>query len=159
MQYKIINTDTIYIVGLNQTANFTSNGLVTAKLAKSFMPIINLITNRVDQTTISLQNYTSFNIENFSPAIVFEKWIGVQVKDLNTVPDNLQSLTINAGKYLVINFEGTIEDFVSFWQDIHFNWLPNSEFKIDNRPHFERLGPEYNPNQAVNKEEIWIPIK
>lgn len=71
----------------------------------------------------------------------------------------MQSLTINAGKYLVINFEGTIEDFVSFWQDIHFNWLPNSEFKIDNRPHFERLGPEYNPNQAVNKEEIWIPIK
>ncbi|WP_336065608.1 GyrI-like domain-containing protein [Mesoflavibacter sp. CH_XMU1404-2] len=159
MEYKIVKTDKILIVGLSATANFLNTNQITGQLARQFMPRVGEVIHRKDNFKLSLHDYSNFNISEFNPNQTFQKWIGVEVNNLQSVPGQMETLTIYAGKYLVINFEGTIEAFVGFWQDLHFNWLPNSEFDIDNRPHFERLGPDYNPNQAVNKEEIWIPIK
>ncbi|MBN2867186.1 MAG: GyrI-like domain-containing protein [Flavobacteriaceae bacterium] len=159
MEYKIIKTDKIKIVGLSATANFLNTHQITGQLARQFMPRIGEVKHRKDNFKLSLQKYSNFNISEFNPNQTFQKWIGVEVDSLQFISEHMEALTIDAGKYLVINFEGTVEAFVSFWQDIHFNWLPNSGFELDNRPHFERLGTDYNPNQAVNKEEIWIPVK
>lgn len=159
MEYKIVNTDKIIIVGLSATASFLNANQITSQLARQFMPRIGEVKHRKDTFRLSLQKYSNFNISEFNPNQTFQKWIGVEVDNLQFIPDHMETLTIDIGRYLVVNFEGTIEAFVNFWQDIHYNWLPNSEFEIDNRPHFERLGQDYNPNQAVNKEEIWIPIK
>lgn len=38
-------------------------------------------------------------------------------------------------------------------------WLPNSEYLLDNRPYFERLGEKYKNEYLSTEEEIWIPIK
>lgn len=159
MEYKIVKTNKILIVGLSATANFLNTNQITGQLARQFMSRVGEVKHRKDNFKLSLHKYSNFNISEFNPNQTFKKWIGVEVDNLQSVPEQMETLTIDAGKYLVINFEGTITAFVNFWQDIHFNWLPNSEFEIDNRPHFERLGPDYNPNQAINKEEIWIPIK
>jgi len=37
--------------------------------------------------------------------------------------------------------------------------LPNSDYELDNRPHFEILGKKYKNNSADSEEEIWIPVK
>ncbi len=37
--------------------------------------------------------------------------------------------------------------------------LPNSEYELENRPHFEVLGEKYKNNDPNSEEEIWIPIK
>ncbi|MDP5096829.1 MAG: GyrI-like domain-containing protein [Flavobacterium sp.] len=37
--------------------------------------------------------------------------------------------------------------------------MPNSEYQLDNRPHFEILGAKYKNNAPDSEEEIWIPIK
>ena len=36
---------------------------------------------------------------------------------------------------------------------------PNSDYKPDDRPHFELLGAKYKNDDPDSEEEIWIPIK
>mgnify|MGYP003843412957 CR=1 FL=1 len=75
------------------------------------------------------------------------------------VPEKMDAMSITSGRYLVIDFKGSIPDFIKFWQNIHSSWLPNSKFELEDRPHFEKLPPSYNPMLPINEEEIWIPIK
>jgi len=159
MQYRIVQTDKIFIIGVKAEASFSTNGQVTGQLARQFMPRQKEIKNRKDNFSLSLQNYDDFDFKNFSPTTSFEKWIGVETTDLNDIPIGMQSLEIKASRYLVIDFKGSIPEFIKQWQYIHSKWLPASEFELDDRPHFERLSPNYNPMQEVNEEEIWIPIK
>lgn len=159
MEYRIVDTEVLYIVGVCEKATFNTNGQVTQRLAKQFMPRLKDVLNRKDDYTLSLQNYERFNFSNFSPDTAFEKWIGVEVSDIETTVEGLKTLTIDAGKYLVIDFKGSIPEFIQFWQNIHASWLPNSKFELDDRPHFERLPSNYNPLHVINEEEIWIPIK
>ena len=35
----------------------------------------------------------------------------------------------------------------------------NSDFSLDNRPHFALMGRKYKQDDANSEEEIWIPIK
>lgn len=159
MTYRIVETEDIYIIGVNAKANFQNISEITPQLARQFMPRVKDITARKDNYTLSLQNYKLFDFKKFNPTETFEKWIGVEVNNFNKVPNGLSTLRIDSGKYLVIDFKGSIAEFIKFWQNIHSTWLPNSEFELDNRPHFEKLPPSYNPMQEENKEEIWIPIK
>ena len=43
-------------------------------------------------------------------------------------------------------------------QYIFLDWLPKSEFQVDHRPHFEKLGDKYNPTDPNSEEEVFIPI-
>lgn len=159
MEYRIVEAEDIKIVGVKAEANFNTINSITPQLAKQFMPRLKEITSRKDDFSLSLQKYTDFNFKMFNPNDVFEKWIGVEVRDFDAIPQNMETLLIPASKYLVIDFKGTIPKFIKLWQHIHSTWLPNSEFELDNRPHFERLPSSYSPIQAINEEEIWIPIK
>jgi AraC family transcriptional regulator len=38
-------------------------------------------------------------------------------------------------------------------------WLPNSDYLVDNRLHFELLGEKYKNKDLDSEEEIWIPIQ
>jgi AraC family transcriptional regulator len=38
------------------------------------------------------------------------------------------------------------------------NFIPENQFEVDHRPHFEILD-DYNPNDDSAEEEIWIPIR
>ncbi|WP_157662552.1 MULTISPECIES: GyrI-like domain-containing protein [unclassified Winogradskyella] len=158
MKYRVVDSEEILVVGLKAKANFQNISQVTRQLAKQFMPRLDEVINRKNTFTLSLQNYNRFNFKNFNPNEMFEKWIGVEVNSLDEVPENMETLTITSGRYLVIDFKGSIPDFIEFWQKIHSSWLPSSDFELDNRPHFERLPPSYSPTQNVNEEEIWIPI-
>ena len=159
MKYRTVESEEIHVVGLKAEASFVNISQITPQLARQFMPRLNEVKNRKDLFTLSLQNYSHFDFKNFNPNETFEKWIGVEVTNLDTVPKDMQTLSIVSGRYLVIDFKGSIPDFMKFWQNIHSVWLPNSEYELDDRSHFERLPPNYNPIQVVNEEEIWIPIK
>jgi AraC family transcriptional regulator len=52
-----------------------------------------------------------------------------------------------------------MKDFGSFMNYIFMEWLPQSNYQLDNRPHFQILGEKYKHNQPDSEEEVWIPIK
>ena len=129
MQYKIVQTNKLYIVGLKAEASFMTNAQVTPQLARQFMPRLKELESRKDDCRLSLQNYKDFDFKNFSPQTPFEKWIGVEVNHLQSIPKDMFGLEIEAGNYLVIDFKGSIPEFIKQWQYIHSTWLPNSEFE------------------------------
>jgi AraC family transcriptional regulator len=158
MMHRIIRSPEILIIGIKANMSFETISEDTGKLARQFMPRLKEINNRVDDNTLSLQNYDNFNYCKVSPTMNFEKWVGVEVSSFNDTPKGMETLTISSGHYLVIDFKGSMQEFVKNWNYIHSKWLPNSEFRLDNRPHFERLSPSYNPMNAENEEEIWVPV-
>ncbi len=158
MKHRIIQSPEILIIGMKASMSFETISEDTGKLARQFMPRLKEVKNRVDNFTLSLQNHDNFDYNDIPPKRTFEKWIGVEVANINEVPENMETLTIKPGNYLVIDFKGAMQEFIKNWHYIHSQWLPNSDYELDNRPHFEKLSPNYSPMNAVNEEEIWIPV-
>lgn len=105
-----------------------------------------------------MQVYPSDYYQSFSPTKPFEKWAAVEVSSLETIPDGMASFILPAGLYAVFEYKGSSADH-SIFQYIFSEWLPQSAYLVDDRPHFEVLGPKYKNNDPNSEEEIWIPIK
>lgn len=130
----------------------------TQKLWESFMPFRKDIKNTVDTTLISLQNYHPLYFISFDVNRVFEKWATVEVADFTDIHGDLEKFTVPAGLYAVFFYKGLSGDGAIF-RYIFSEWLPNSDYALDQRPHFEVLDHKYKNNDPDSEEEIWIPIK
>ena len=60
--------------------------------------------------------------------------------------------------YAVFNYKGAQSDAAAFFNTIYTEWLPSSDYELENRPQFEILGEKYKKNSPDSEEEIWIPI-
>ena len=142
------------LVGKSIKLTFANNK--TSDLWRSFMPHRNQIPNKVNPDLISMQVYPeSFD---FSPHTPFEKWATVEVSDFSAIPEGMESFVLKAGDYAVFLYKGLSTDH-SIFEYIFSKWLPQSEYELDSRPHFEVLGSKYRNNDPDSEEEIWIPIK
>jgi len=144
------------LVGINLEMNNISNK--TMLLWQKFMPLLPLITNRINTHKISLQIYPSTYFYEYKPTTLYTKWALVEVTDFSNIANNLKAFTLNSGMYAVFNYKGLSTD-TSIFNYIFTEWLPQSKFNLDNRPHFEVLGEKYKNNDPNSEEEIWIPIK
>jgi AraC family transcriptional regulator len=71
----------------------------------------------------------------------------------------MQTIILPAGKYAVFNYKGLASHAAPFFNYIFTEWIPNSIYELDNRPHFEILGEKYSNSSPDSEEEVWIPIK
>lgn len=146
------------LIGKHLTMSFAENK--TYALWSSFMPERRLLTNAVDsQHMYSLQLYGKDFYINFSPTREFEKWAALEVSDFDAVPDGMETLTIPGGQYAVFHYKGSHNNGFDVFSYIFGEWLPASGYELDDRPHFELLGPKYKNGDPDSEEEIWIPIK
>ncbi len=122
---------------------------------RQFMMRRNEIVNRISTQLFSLQIYT----ENFTPNQTFIKYALAEVSDFENVPEEFETFELESGKYLVFNYKGKAENGPEIFRYIFQNFIPENQFEVDNRPHFEIFGDDYNPNDDSAEEEIWIPIK
>jgi AraC family transcriptional regulator len=125
----------------------------------SFMPRRKEIINNVDNDLISLVVYKPAHFADFKLTNEFERWATVEVTSFDNIPNEMETYTLPSGLYAVFLYKGTTTDISSFFQNIFNVWIPNSDYVLDNRPHFEVLGEKYKNNDPSSEEEIWIPIK
>jgi AraC family transcriptional regulator len=131
----------------------------TVELWRAFMPRRKEIQNNLTTDLLSMQVYdTPQYFRHFNPHALFEKWAVVEVADFDVVPEGMEIFTLPSGQYAVFTHKGASVD-TSLFQYIFSEWLPNSEFILVNRPHFELLGAKYKGNSPDSEEEIWIPIE
>lgn len=131
----------------------------TAELWKGFMPRRNEIKNRLNNDFISMQVYdASFDFNNFNPHKTFTKCAAVEVTDFDKLPEEMETFTLREGLYAVFAYTGLNTD-TTIFEYIYGTWISNSNYALDNRPHFERLGAKYKNGDPNSEEEIWIPIK
>ncbi len=128
----------------------------THELWRSFMPKRAEILNPISSDLFAVQVYEPSYFEAFNPNAVFEKWATLEVADFNNIPQEMESFTLSSGLYAVFELKG--HD-TAIFDYIFRNWIPNSKYELDNRPHFEILGAKYKKDDADSEEEIWIPIR
>lgn len=157
MQSQIKTITPKKLVGQSLTMTFATNK--TSELWRGFVPRRKEITNTVSSDLFSIQVYDeSFNFKNFNPNASFVKWAAVEVSNFDSVPEGMETFTLPGGLYAVFFYKGLNTD-TQIFQYIYGTWIPDSEYELDNRPHFEILGEKYKNNDPDSEEEIWIPIK
>jgi AraC family transcriptional regulator len=156
MNPKIITSSEKKLIG--KRLNMSFEDYRVSDLWRSFMPRRKEITNTISGDLISMSVYGQKFFEDYDPSREFEKWAAVEVSDFDNVPDGMETFIIKPGLYSVFDYKGSNTDH-SIFEYIFQTWLPNSEYQLDNRPHFEVLGDKYKNNDPSSEEEIWIPIK
>ncbi|NDK56811.1 GyrI-like domain-containing protein [Pontibacter sp. BT213] len=133
----------------------------TVAMWQRFMPRRNEISNKVNELLYSVQVFTGgLELEEFTPKTVFEKWAGVEVSGFKEIPEGMHTFILPSGLYAVFNYKGPTSAFYEAAQYIYGSWLPESVYKLDDRPHFDVMGEKYlGPNNPESEEEIWIPVK
>ena len=157
MKWRIENLTTKKLVGKRSIMSLEVNK--TRELWRSFMPRKKEIRNSISTDLYSLQVYGPSYFDDFSQKNCFEKWATMEVTDFVNLPEGMEPLTLTGGLYAVFLFKGAASNGPSAFQYIFETWLPNSQFVLDDRPHFEVLGDRYKNEDPNSEEEIWIPIK
>lgn len=153
LPYRIEVIESKKLVGFSLKTSFQEDK--TRILWKKLMMRRNEITNRISDQLFSLQIYP----ENFTPDQSFLKYALAEVSDFDHIPNDFESFGLNGGKYLVFEYKGKAEKGSEIFGSIFQNFIPENNFLIDDRPHFEIFREDYNPNNDSAEEEIWIPIK
>ena len=122
------------------------------------MPRRGEILNRTTDEYISMQFYNQAAGDWFLSTEPFDKWAVVEVSSADSVPDGMRRYSMGGGQYAAFLHKGPARDYPQSIQYIFGEWLPNSEFEIDEREHFEVLPEGYDPLDPEAEEEIWAPI-
>lgn len=146
-----------HLIGKSLKMSLSNNK--TFHLWSSFMPYKNTIENTVGSDLYSMQIYDALYFKNFNPNTEFTKWAAIEVTGFTNAPNELERYIVKGGLYTVFLHKGTPQEFPKTMQFILGDWLPKSEYAIDNREHFELLGEKYKNNDPGSEEEVWIPIK
>lgn len=158
MQQPVIcTTPAIILVGKRIATSLVQNR--TGELWRSFMPHRKSITHTVGTSLYSVQLYADGYFNSYNPAAEFEKWAAVQVTRFENLPEGMEALTIPAGLYAVFIHKGPAADGPKTFQYIFTQWLPQSGYVVDNRPHFEVMGEKYKADSPDSEEELWVPVK
>jgi AraC family transcriptional regulator len=145
------------LAGKNMLMSFADNR--TPELWKSFMPLRKSILHTVGTDLYSLQIYPTGFFDNFSPSTIFEKWAAIEVGEKLHVPDGLKLFDLPGGLYAVFTYRGRSTEGAVALTYIMKDWLPQSSYLLDDRPHFELLGEKYRNDDPASEEEFWIPVK
>lgn len=157
-QPDIVEIKTKKLVGIKVITSLADDK--TSLLWKRFMQSRDAIKNNINEDLFSVQLYSEEFIKGeFDSQTVFEKWAAMEVYDFTIIPKGLQQLEIPAGLYAVFTHQGTAKEFAETSKAIFAEWLPSSDYSLDDRPHFEVLGEEYKgPENPASREKIWIPV-
>lgn len=141
------------LIGFSITTSFQEDK--TWMVWRKFMMRRNEIANRISDRLFSLQIYP----ENFTPNESFTKYALAEVSDFDNIPNAFETFELEKGKYLVFNYKGKAENGPQVFSYIFQTFIPENNIEVDDRPHFEIFGDDYNPSSEFAEEEIWIPIK
>ena len=154
----------IETISIKKTLGFSTQTSIandkTIEIWQKLMPRLKEVSGYKRADLISLQVYDTNSLQKFSPETEFKKYALIEVKNFDLIPDGFEKFEIPAGKYAVFLHKGTSADFYKTSNFIFGEWLPKSDYSLDDRPHFEILGDAYKGhNNPENEEEVWIPIQ
>lgn len=135
------------------------SGNKTGELWRNFMPTRREIKNNIGSELYSVEVYDPQYFNNFNPETEFDKWAAIEVTDFDTVPNEMETITLPGGLYAVFLYKGPANEVPKTYQYIFGTWLQDSDFVLDNRPHFAVMNEKYKNEDPDSEEELWIPIK
>jgi AraC family transcriptional regulator len=158
MKPTIKHLEETKVIGSKLKMSFANDK--TMVLWQTFMQRRKEIKNNVGTELYSIGVYedTGF-FKSFNPMKEFDKWAAIKVSDLDILPENMMKLIIPAGEYAVFRYKGKPSEAQATYQFIYGEWIANSEYVLDDRPHFALMGENYKGEHPDSEEDLWIPIK
>jgi len=157
MEARIKILDEKKLIGQYIEMNFIENK--TFQLWSCFMPRRKEIKKAVGSDLYSIEVFSIGYFDNFDAANSFQKWAAIEVADFSEVPSEMETLVIASGLYAVFTHKGPQSEAHKTYHSIFVEWLPNSKYTVDERPHFAVMSDKYKKEDPNSEEEIWIPIK
>jgi len=130
----------------------------TPQLWQRFMPRRQTVLNRTSQDFMSMQVYPNGPKQIADSLAMFTKWAVVQVENFDAVPQGMDTYSLSGGLYAVFQHNGPATDLRTAMY-IFQDWLPQSDYVLDDREHFEVLPPDYKALDPNAHEEFWIPVR
>jgi AraC family transcriptional regulator len=160
VQPRIEVVPAMQLVGLGEEMSRADDA--TVRLWQTLMPRRHEIENRVATSYLSMRIYSKPGMapeEMFAPDTRFEKWAAVQVADGGAVPVGMRSYSLGGGMYAVFLHQGPASGFPDTMRYIFGTWLPQSQYELDDREHFELIPEGWTPTDAQAQEELFVPIR
>ena len=162
MTTKFIKIETLpelKMLGFCSAMTLEKNAILTKALWQKFMKVYIAANGSIRHDLFSIQLFDkAIDYNNINANTTFVKWAAAESSRFKNRPNSMGTIVIPQGKYAVFNHFGPASTFYKTIDFIHKEWLPNSKFVIDARPHFEVLGKKYKPNNSDSEETIWIPV-
>ncbi|MFL1894391.1 GyrI-like domain-containing protein [Aquimarina sp. 2-A2] len=96
----------------------------------------------------------------FSETGVYKTWATILDDVQYSKLKDVSEVVIEKGLYAIFTHHGPTKTFHRTLSYIHNEWLPSSGYVIDERRHFDYMGPKYlGPENPLSEEQIYIPIK
>ena len=131
----------------------------TGELWRQFLPRRREIQRYTGSAMYSVEVYDDQYFTPFDPANRFDKWAAVEVTEFVAIPGGLEPITLPGGLYAVFLHQGSASAGRETYRYIFGTWLPESDYALDDRPHFAVMGEKYRNEGPDSEEEIWIPVK
>lgn len=158
MDVTIVFVEQRILMGKSVTMSFVNHK--TQDLWQSFRSDITRLGIAIKTPFINLHDYPKdFSFSAFNPSKEFEKWALLEVQENVAIPKDFVKFVLEEGYYATFEYQGLAKDCQMQIQKVFTQWLPNSGYQLDNRPHFEALGEGYHPLDANSRERIFIPIQ
>lgn len=158
MKHRIETIQDRKVIGIKTRTSVLTINAKTKALAQLFMPRRHEVISRIGNHVFSIQNYND-DYSPLNPNSEFDKWVGVEVEDHTDIPEGMDSFIIKSGTYAVFSFKGSVSEFPKQRAYIFQEWLPNSEYQLDKKAHFEILNEDYSKDLQNIEEDIWIPVR
>jgi len=156
MEPRIETIEEKSFIGMSIEMSLADNK--TFQLFSKFMPRKKEISNLKNHDVYDLIIYPKNYFATFNPTTYFKKHALVEVLDLENIPEEMESFILPKGKYAVFTFKGYVPNQANF-EYIFTQWLPNSEYNLDDRPHFDILSEKIQQKSNDAFQEVWIPVK
>lgn len=128
-------------------------------LWNKFMPRRHELKNAIGSELYSGEVYPPGFFDSYNPNALFNKWAAMQVSSFEDVPEGMETLTVPDSLYAIFIYKGNNAGAAAFYNKIFTEWLPSSEYTLDDRPHFAVMGAKYKKDDPDSEEEILIPVK
>lgn len=157
MNPRIVVLSPVTLVGMRIQTTLADHSQ-TPGLWQSFGPRRKEVPHKDGEDAYSVTRL--LGLGRYAPNTQVERWAAVPVRHFLDLPKDMMAFDLPGGTYATFTYRGTVADFIPVLTHFHEEWLPNSEFELDDRPHFEILGPDYlGPNNPDSRERIFIPVK
>ena len=145
------NGKTLLIAGLKERYNSESSAAIPSQWQR-FVPHLGHIPGQVGRVTYGV-------LCNSDDAGNTEYISGVEVADFARVPQEFSRLRIPEHRYAVFTQRDHVSTIRRVWFTIFNKWLPESGYRIDEAPEFERYGEQFDAVSGSGGFEIWIPLR
>lgn len=145
------NRQTMTIAGINQHYTMDTRMNISSQW-RQFFPHINSIPNKRNQGTYGVR-------WREKPDCSFDYLSGVEVFDVNRLPDEYESVTIPASRYVVFTHTEHVSTIIDTIDTLFNKWVPDCELTVSDSPSFIHHTDQFDRLTGMGGVEIWIPLQ